>query len=172
MRSAQMIQNLVSTMYLVLSLGTVAHAQAASRLMDEKQELDVVIAALRAVVPEGLLTVELQWLCRSASLDPACHKTGASLNDRYDVGNFKWGRLFALLQLATGSTRIERVGLDRPRVQVERPWLSGDSVILAIRVRPGKQPAPGDTLTTLHEVVLGIAEGKIKTRAVRPLVNP
>ena len=171
MRPKSLILNTVSAVCLLASSGITAQSQEARAQMDEKQEIEIVIAAIRSVVPEGLLGVEVNWLCRPSSMDPKCHVSGGLLNERYKVGNFKWGRLFALMQLATGSVQVERVGLDRPRVQVERPWLRGDSVILAVKVRPGRQPAPGDTLTTFHEVVLGVVEGKISTRSVKALFD-
>ena len=78
-----------------LSFAAVARAQDAGKLLEGRQELDVVIAAIRAVVPEGLLYNETRWLCRPTSLDPECHLSRDSLNDRYGVGSFKAGRLFA-----------------------------------------------------------------------------
>lgn len=156
---------------LVLAFAAVARSQDAGTLLEGKRELDAVVAAIRAVVPDGLLNFEGRWLCRSTSVDPTCHVNG-SVNDSYSVGSFKQGRIFSLLQLATGSSRIHRVGSDKPRARVERPWLLGDSVVITVQIRPGEKASSGDTLTTLHEVVLGMVDGKFATRAVRPLTNP
>lgn len=160
--------NPVAALLAALSFATVARSQDAGKLIAGRQERAVVIAAIQAVIPEGRLNLDGRWLCRPTSVDPKCHLSSGSINDKYQIGITTLARLSTELQTATGNKWQKRVGPDRPTVRVERPWLYGDSVVMTVQIRPGKQPAPGDTLTTLHQVVLEVVGGRIATRSVSP----